>query len=67
MLGRRRVSRDATGLRRGAQQRGSEQGDIEHPIENAISAANFMSDGTAFVFDVTPVAPLRTPKLVILR
>ncbi|WP_381543542.1 hypothetical protein [Stackebrandtia endophytica] len=35
--------------------------------DNVVSAANFMSDGIAFIFDVTPSAPLPTPKLVINR
>ena len=32
-----------------------------------LSAANFMSDGTAFIFDVTPEEELPTPVLEILR
>ncbi len=33
----------------------------------SVSAANFMSDGIAYVFDTTPDAPLTTPRLVINR
>lgn len=33
----------------------------------SVSAANFMSDGIAYLFDVTPDAPLATPRLVINR
>lgn len=33
----------------------------------SVSAANFMSDGIAYVFDTTPDAPLPTPRLVINR
>lgn len=34
---------------------------------STVSAANFMSDGIAFVFDVTPAEPLPTLKLMISR
>ncbi|MGI0521204.1 hypothetical protein ABY45_11565 [Microbacterium maritypicum] len=34
---------------------------------SSVSAANFMSDGIAFVFDITPDDPLPTPRLAINR
>ncbi|MFD1200658.1 hypothetical protein ACFSWE_06770 [Leucobacter albus] len=35
--------------------------------ESSLTAANFMSDGIAFLFDVTPGAEIPTPRLVINR
>lgn len=35
--------------------------------ENQVSAANFLSDGIAYVFDVTPDAPVPTPRMLIAR
>jgi hypothetical protein len=38
-----------------------------HVRDSTISAANFMSDGVAYVFDVAPDAPVPNAKLVIQR
>lgn len=35
--------------------------------DNQVSAANFLSDGIAYIFDVTPDAPVPTPRMLIAR
>ncbi len=45
----------------------AQYGPYAHVSGNQISAANFMSDGTAYVFDTTPNEPIPTPGLVINR